>query len=179
MALTEKKLLRIKVDYEFGNLSRSEIGKKYKISQPTLRKHAELGGWEYKRNYSEVSEKLHKKTVDKLIEKEVDRATIITNRFLENCEKYNQLIMYPANELAKAIKKAGSEGKVSKEEYDRIFAGAKINKISLEALNISYNGARKALCMESDDGKTNLTVNTQPTKIEVIGVRPANDKPEN
>lgn len=148
MALTDKKLLKIKVDYEAGRLTKSQIGKKHAISQPTLRKHAEDQVWKFQKNFQEVSEIVEKKSIERLIEREVDKTVKITDQFLQDLDKYRKLTMYPVSEVARAIQEVGSKGKVSKEEYDRIFAGSKINKINIEALNVAYTGARKALGMD-------------------------------
>jgi hypothetical protein len=156
MALSEKKILKIKVDYEVGKLSKTAICKKHSISRPTLRNQAAKNGWKYQKNFQEVSEIIEQKTIGKLIEKETDRAVKITDRFLNDIDAYRELSMHPAMEIKTAINQADEDSTeeskvtVSRDEYDRIFAGAKINKICLEALNVGYTGARKALGMDKD-----------------------------
>lgn len=151
MAIQEKSLLKIKVDYEVGKLSKVNICKKHSISRPTLVKLAKEHRWSYQKNLREVNEIIEEKTISKLIEVETDRNVKITDQFLTDIDRYRQLTMFPVGEVARAIKDAGPKGKVTKEEYDRIFAGSKVNKINLEALNIAYSGARKALGMDRDE----------------------------
>lgn len=148
MAIQEKKLLKIKVDFEVGKLSKVNICKKHSISRPTLVKLAKEHQWKYQKNLREVNEIIEEKTIRKLIEVETDRTVKITDQFLQDLDKYRELTMRPVQEVKKAIEEIDGDGKVSKDEYDRIFAGSKINKINIEALNVAYTGARKALGMD-------------------------------
>ena len=152
MALSEGKIIRIKVDFETGKLSKGSICKKHKISRPTLRKHATENEWIYQRNFNEVSKIVEEKIIEKLIENDSDRGAVLTEQFIKDSNVYRQLVMRAAGEISIAIKEEEEKNpknpKVPKEEYDRIFAGSKITKINLEALQITYTGIRKALGMD-------------------------------
>lgn len=149
MAIQEKALLKIKVEYEVGKLSKVNICKKHSISRPTLVKLAKEHRWIYQKNLREVNEIIEEKTIRKLIEVETDRTVKITDQFLQDLDKYRVLTMRPVIEVENAIQDTEGDGKVPKDEYDRIFAGSKINKINIEALNIAYTGARKALGLDN------------------------------
>ena len=154
MALSEKKILKIKVAFEAGKLSRAAIGKEYRVSQPTIRLLAKEREWEYKKNFIEFSEEIEQKTIESLIEKEVDKTTKITAQFLSDLDIFRRLCMRSATDIVNAYNKltdGEKKGKVLKEEFDRIFAGSKVSKINMEALNIGYSGARKALGMDRED----------------------------
>ncbi len=157
MALSEIKLAKIKVDYESGKLSKRKMALKYAISRNTIDKHAKIKGWIYAKREPELSQKIEQLTYEKLISDEVDRATNITNQFLGDIEQYRKLAMIPASELLKAysVSKEDSTkqepGKVTKEEFSRIWESTKVIKTAIEGLKIGYEGARKALGMDVKD----------------------------
>jgi len=152
MALTENKILKIKVDYEVGKLSRSAIGKKHRISQPTLRRHAEQGEWKYKKRFKEVSEIVELKSIERLIEKEVDKTSIVNEKFLKESEFAEGLALSYLSDIAKNKK---DKVKQTKSDADDIFAFIKSCKITSEILNMNYNNKRKMLGMdkETEDNK--------------------------
>ncbi len=152
MSLSEQKVLAMKIDYELGKVSKTSICKKHGVSRPTLRKQAAKGKWLYQKSFQRVSDEVEKRTIERLIEDQVDKATILTDQFLEDTSKYMQLAMMPASELARAynhVKEHG--GKVTKEEFSRIWESTKAIKNALEMLNVGYAGTRKALGMDKDE----------------------------
>lgn len=152
MALSEIDLAKIKVDFESGKLSKRKVAQKHSISRNTLDKHAKAKDWIYATNEPELSQKIERLTLDKLIKDEVDRATKITNNFLGNVERYNELAMMPASELIKAYTDARNKNKqVSKNEFSRIWESAKAIKTAIEGLKIGYDSQRKALGMDRDE----------------------------
>lgn len=149
MALTEIEVAKIQVDYTAGKLSKSKIAQKHSISRNTLAKYAHDGKWKYGQNAQELSSIIQEKTYERLIRDEVDRATKITDEYLGDISKYRQIAMVPASELANAYNEARKlKGKVKKEEFSRIWESAKAIKTAIEALNLGYNGARKALGLD-------------------------------
>lgn len=176
MAIPKNKVIKIKVDYEAGILTKSNIANKHEINRLTLYKLADRHSWEYGKNKHEISKITEEKSLENLINKQVDRATEITNQFLGDIDKHRQLLMMTTNELVKAFNehkdkkdKDGKAVKIPKEEFDRIFAGSKITKIQMEALNVGFTGARKALGMDIIDlrsGDGSLTPESPQNSIE-------------
>ena len=161
MALSEKKIAQVKVSFEAGKLSRAAIGKKHKISQPTLKKLADERGWEYKKNFIEISDHVSQKSLERLIEQEIDIATKTNENFQKNIAYIEGVAMAYMVELGKA--KSGKD-KQSKEEADRIFSFLKSCKISSEIMNMNYNGKRKMLGMDREEELKRLAPRVDPTE---------------
>ena len=152
MAISHQKKTVIKVDIEAGLLTKSDIATKYKISRQTLYKLITSEGWEYGKNRTQIDRATESKSLDNIINKQVDLATRISSQFLEDIDKYRQLSMMPASELITSFTEAkNTKIKVKKEEFSRIWEGAKAIKTAIEALRLGYDGARKALGMDKDE----------------------------
>lgn len=181
MALTKTQIEKLKFDYCTGKLSQRKIAEKHGISRNTLIKYAKEGKWKYGENAAELNQKIKEKIFDQFVEDEVSKAVKITNDYLEDIEKYRKLALIPANELAKAYNKAEKEGsKVSKKEFSRIYESAKPIKMAIEALNLGYNGARKALGMDREEEIKKRQTKPDPTEgMTLDDVREAIKKLEN
>ena len=152
MAISHQKKTVIKVDIEAGLLTKSDIATKYKISRQSLYKLIASEGWDYGKNRTQIDKATENQSLNKIINKQVDLATKISSQFLEDIDKYRQLSLMPAAELANSYTKAKKgKNKVKKEEFSRIWESAKAIKTAIEALRLGYDGARKALGMDKDD----------------------------
>jgi hypothetical protein len=148
MALSSQKVTVIRVDYEAGILTKSDIAKKHNINRQTLYKQADKHKWLFGKNKQAIDKITEQKSLEHLLNNRIDLSTQITEQFLEDINHHRQLLMKTSSELEEAYKEAANnKTKVELDEYSRIFAGAKITKIQMEALNIGYSGARKALGM--------------------------------
>lgn len=149
MGLRPDKVLEMKLDFELGLMTRVAIAKKYGVSRPTVNKHAKDGNWKYQHAYEMVAEEAQKKMVSNLLDRNTDLMESVTNGFLNNVERYKRLVMMPLNVLED---KYGGQDliDVPKEEFDRLFTGAKLAKISIEALTIVHTATRMALGMDKD-----------------------------
>jgi hypothetical protein len=161
MALSEKQILKIKVEFEAGKLSRSAIGKRYKVSQPTIRKLAEQGNWAYGKNFKKVSEAVELKSIEKLIGKEVDKTTKINDDLLANITFVENIAKAYLHELA--MNKKNKE-KQTKEDADRIFSFLKPLKIASETFNMNYSNKRKAFGMDREDELKRSAPYVDPTE---------------
>lgn len=167
MALSEKQILKLKVDYESGKLSKTSICKKHRVSRPTLRKHAKDNGWKFQKNFQEISKIVEEKTIEKIIEKETEKLTDLTTEFFTDIGTFKNLSRAMANDTISALKKAAEDSRggkkvsVSKDEFDRIFAGSKIVKINIEALSIAYDRLRKAHGLDVPEPAAKIEINTQ------------------
>jgi hypothetical protein len=170
MAISHQKKTVIKVDFEAGLLTKSDIANKHKLTRSTIYKIAASEGWVYGKNRTEIDKATENRSLDKIINKQVDLATQITTNFLEDIEKYRKLSLMPASELASAYNEASKSDpvkkkklKVTKEEFSRIWESAKAIKTAIEALKLGYEGARKALGMDREDKQKENDAN-DPTK---------------
>ena len=148
MGLGADQVFELKIDFELGTMTRQNIAKKHGISRPTLNKHAKDGGWEYQHAFHLAAQEAEKKMVSNLLERNNELMENITNGYLANVERYKKLIMAPIEALERdyGMDLVG----VPKEEFDRLFNGAKLAKISIEALCTAHTGARMALGMDKD-----------------------------
>ncbi len=160
MAVSSKKLIKIKVDFEAGILTKSKIASKHKINRLTLYNLADKHEWQYGKNEQKINKITETKSLEVLIEKQVDRAAGTTDLFLSDIKAIRGIALAIAKEWSDSRKAGririvdGKEEKIdgmSKDEADRIFAQTKIAKITMETLNIGYTAARKALGMDRDD----------------------------
>lgn len=151
MTIPLVKLSKIKAAWESGKLTRLEIGKKYGVSRMGLYELSKKHEWEYGKNVHNMTEEIEKKTIDKIVNKEVDKTVKIKTQFLQDIDVYRRLCMKTAEQIVQAYTEASKTGKeIPKDEYDRIFAGSKISKINLEALNICYAGAMRAMGIDQN-----------------------------
>ena len=165
MALSEIEIAKLRVEYTAGKLSRSKIAQKNRISRNTLAKYARKENSNYGQDSVKLSDIIEQKTFERLINDEVDRATLITNKFLEDIERYRKLAMIPSSELAKAYNEAKSSGiKVQKKEFTRIYESTKAIKNAIEALNSGYLGVRKALGMDREEEIKKRQTKPDPTQ---------------
>lgn len=148
---SQEQLKRIRADYERGIDNISAIAKMHKISRPSLYNHAKKGGWIYAMVETEKNKTFQNEVVSQLLEKHGARIEAITQQFLDSVVVYMNLGMIAAKEMSDAKKEADNNGtKVSKDEYDRIYAGVKIPKTAMETLNTGYTGIRRALGLDKD-----------------------------
>ena len=156
MALSSKKLAKIKEDYCAGILSKSGVAQKYRISRNTLAKHAKAGGWKYAVNEQEVTMLISDKARERIVNEVVDKATEVTTNFLKDIELCRGLMLSSASDLIHAQEEAdeeakdGKKGKVQKEEYERILSKMKVLKYIVENLKAGYEGGRKALGLDTE-----------------------------
>jgi len=150
MALSDSKILKIKVDYESGKLSKTQIGNVHKVSQPTIRKLAATHDWVFQKNFQEISEIVEQKSIERIIEVEVDKTVKENDNFQSAVNRIEFLVMKYIKELEELQESIDKESK-TKEEADRIFSFLKSCKISSEIMNMNYNGKRKMLGMDRED----------------------------
>ena len=152
MAISSQKKTVMKVDYEAGLLTKSDIALKHGINRQTIYKIAADNKWEYGKNRTEIDKATENQSLEKIINKQIDIATQISNRFLSDMDKYRQLGLMPAAELATAYNDAKkNKTKVPKEEFSRIWESTKVIKTAIEGLKLGYDGCRKALGMDKED----------------------------
>ena len=117
MTISSQKVVAIKVDFEAGILTKTDIAKKHKINRHTLYKQASKHKWIYGKYTQEITKITEEKSLQNLIGQQVDRATGITNQFLGDIDKHRQLLMLTTNELVKTYneykdKKTGVLGRI-------------------------------------------------------------------
>ncbi|MCK4518065.1 hypothetical protein KAT92_04770 [Candidatus Babeliales bacterium] len=151
MALSEQKILAIKIDYELGKLSKTSICKKHRISRPTLRKHANDGDWIYQKSFKEVSEKVERKVIERLVDENVDIVSETTERFLKDSANIRGVTVAVAKSMVKLLKE--SSGNLSASEANRLLACQKVSETAARTITSLYNFERKALGMDSDKEK--------------------------
>lgn len=180
MAISSQKKTVIKVDYEAGLLTKVDIATKHCINRQTLYKMADLNKWEYGKNRTEIDKATEDRSLENIINKQVDLATQVTSRFLDDIDKYRKLGMMPASELVTAYNEAkGKTKKVPKEEFSRILESTKVIKTAIEALRIGYEGCRMALGMDiKKDNEATININiSNLSNKELLEI--ANADPDN
>jgi len=158
MAITEKKLLKLKVDFESGKLTKTAICKKHSVSHPTLRKHADGNEWKFQKNFQKISESVEQKTIERLIEKEADKLQRINQEYeaiIANIEAIAKAYIF---EIGSNKQKKENQ---TKEEAERIFLFLKPLKISSEIFNMNYDRKRKILGMDAPKEGSPINVYAQ------------------
>ena len=151
MAVPADKVFEMKIDFELGSLTKSNIAKKHGVSRPTLDKHAKAGEWIYQHAFHQAAREAEKKMLSNLMDRNHDLMENLTTNFLDNIDRYRQLVMLPLDVLEDKMALAdGNYTDIPKEELDRLFTGAKLAKISIEALCTAHHGIRLALGMDKD-----------------------------
>ncbi len=149
MALSEQKILALKIEYELGKLSKTAICKLHKISRPTLRKHAKASKWIYQQSFQKVSEEVEKRTIERLVEKNTDIVGETTERFIKDVSKIRSVTASLMDAMAKDLKK--NDGNITAAEANRLLTCQKVNKVAGETITNIYNTVRKALGMDRDE----------------------------
>lgn len=190
MALSEKKVTKIKVDFEAGLSTKTKIANQHKIDRLTLYNLADKHQWVYGKNKQKFNEITEQKTIERLIEKEVDISTKVNEQFQKHVTYIEGLTMSYMLELGEGKKKSdkgqfeeeGEDGKPkkskkqSKEEADRIFSLLKPCKIASEIMNMNYSGKRKMLGMDRNDDKQDLNINVTSMSTDEL-IKLANSDP--
>lgn len=166
MALSEPKILSIKIDYELGKLSKGSICKKHRISRPTLRKHAKDGKWLYQKTFKEVSKEVEKRVIEKLLSDNTDIAVSVTDNFLKDSANIRAVTMAIMDAMATDL--LDKNGKITTQEANRLIALQKVSEIANKTISNLYNTTRKALGMDQDENHNDKEVDVVESRINAL-----------
>jgi len=154
MTIDKKRLIKIKVDFESGKLSKTSICKKNKITRPTLRKHAREGEWIYQKNFQKISKIVENRVIEKMVEENTDILGTETEKYLHDSKNIRGVAMSLLNSMAKML--IETKGHLSAAEANRLLSCQRVAETTMKTITGLYNATRKAFGL--DEQKANNVI---------------------
>ncbi len=149
MALSEKKIARIKVDYEAGLISINKLCEKYNINRTKLHRLKNKHGWIKGKCNERVTKSVTKKAEKRLVSKESEKLFDFTDDHIRNIETVNKSGQVLLQAFVRELKE--SRGRLSKADGDKYKALNQALEIAAKTFDLTFKSKRFAMGFSKEE----------------------------